>query len=357
MQDPMSVTENPRLYKTLLGGGIITTFIMTIATILLWGNLFFDEIFDEGQTVLVILVTYLLLSLKEQRENEVGALFSYGRALIAVPSGLHFAPFGLMQLRKGPRTAQEFQCPGEPEKVQKTDDKVPLEPEMVRPIRIVTGGSNANTKGDILDTRMTLILSFFVRWAVTDVLLYASYYGDTSQIEKQVRDIAEAVLAEIAVGHSPASFIAALPDINKRLTKEIAQRFKDSGVRIISTRLISPDISHEVSTALADIPKARAETEQVKIRAEGKKVDLTKVGEGDGAARLAMLSAEAKGQKAIMDALGVKGDAVLASEAVGKVLTQTDVLVMGQSGTADAMGLVKAAQSALNSGVKKGASS
>ena len=292
---------------------------------------------------------YLALSFRVVRADEVGAMFFYGKALKILQPGLHFTPLWLMQIKKGPRTVQEFQCPGEPENVQKTGDEVPLQDGMVRPIRVVTGGHNPSSADTILNTRMTMTLSFFVQWAITDVLDYVSNYGTDKDVEKQVRDIGEAILAEIAVRHSPASFIDDLLNVNKELASTVTKRFRNSGVRIISTRLISPDVSHDVSKALADIPKVRAEAEQAKHRAEGEKVSLTKQGEGKAAAELALLRARSKGQKDMAVALGVTGEAILASEAVRGLSDKTDVLVVGaEGGMKDVMGLVKGAQSALN---------
>lgn len=354
---PANVVPDPELYRVLFYCGIVAIVTMTVITGMLWGSLFFGDYFDGGQTALLFLVMYILLSFKEVRANEVGAAFCYGKALQVIPSGSHFVPFGLMQIKKGPRTVQEFQCPSEPEKVQKTGDEVPLQEGMVRPIRVVTGGPKDSKAGDLLNTRMTLTLSFFVQWAITDVLDYTSNYGDSAQVEKQVRDIGEAILAEIAVANSPASFIDNLLKTNRRLAEGMDKRFENSGVHIIAARLLSPDISRGVSTALANIPKVRAEAEQAKITSEGEKTRLTNEGAGKAAAELAMLTAKADGRKKMMDALGVDGNAVLASEAVNGILDKTDVLVMGQGGTTDAMGLVKAAQSALNSGKTKGVQS
>lgn len=352
--NPATITPNSSLYWVLMVLGIGALMALCFTAWKSLGVLFHEEVFDAGQIEFVIAATYLALSFKQVGADEVGAAFFYGKALVTLGSGPHFIPFLLMQIRKGPRTVQEFQCPDEPEKVQKTDDGVPLQEGKVRPIRVVTGGAISAKQDDILNTRMTLTLSFFVRWCVADVLYYASYYGSKEEVEKQVRDIGEAVLAEIAVSHSPASFIDDLKKINDILAKDVGDRFKQSGVKIITTRLISPDITHSVSGALAGIAQTAAEARQVAIRAEGEMTKLIKEGEGRAAAIKAKLLAEAEGRRAMVDALGVDGNAVLASEAVEGILAQTDVLVMGQGGTTDAMCLVKAAQSALNSGKKGG---
>ncbi|MFZ2500649.1 MAG: SPFH domain-containing protein [Minisyncoccia bacterium] len=351
--NPTPIRPDPKLYIALWYCGIAIIVTIITASWLLWGTLFFGGNFDTGQTMLIVAALYLSISVKEERENEVGAAFCYGKALVELPSGLHFIPLWLMQIRTGPRTVKEFQCPGDPEIVQKTDDKEQLKEGMVRPIRVVTGGKKEDNT-DILNARMTISLSFFVRWAITDVLTYASNYGSPDEIEKQVRDIGEAVLAEDAVKHTPSSFIDGLLTINNHLTEQVAGRFANAGIRIISTRLISPDVSHEVSMALADIPKARAAAEKAMILAEGEKVRRTKEGEGDAAAIKTKLFAEAEGRKEMMKKLGIDGHAVLASEAVKNINDKADVVVLGQGGIADAIGLVKAAQTILNPKKKEG---
>ncbi|MEK7604485.1 MAG: SPFH domain-containing protein [Patescibacteria group bacterium] len=313
--------------------------------------------FDGGPTTLLAVVLYLALSLRKVAEDRVGAAFSYGKALKELPSGLHFLPFGLMQMRLAPRPVQQFQCPGDPEKVFKGDDTAQLPEGMVRAIRVVTGskGPEGHSADAVLSTRMTVTLSFWVQWAVKNVLLYASNYSDEKQVEKQVRDIAEAVLAEVAVGHTPASFIDHLPTINAALVTTIGDRFENSGVSIIATRMISPDISHGVSSALAGIPIERANAAQTVIKAGAEKTRLTEEGAGRAAAELALLKAQATGRKEMMEALKVDGEAVLASEAVRGLSDKTDVLVAGaEGGMRDMMGLVKGAQSALGSSKKGG---
>lgn len=344
---PANVLPHPALYWFFWGVGVAMAVIMLRTALKTWGVSLYDG-FDGGPTALLFVLIYLAFSEKIVRENEVAAAFSYGKALVVLTSGLHFVPFGLMQIRKGPRTVQEFQCPADPEKVLKEDDKKDLPAGMVRPIRVVTGGPQKGRGDDLLNTRMTIVVNFFVQWAITDVLDYASNYGSVAEVQKQVRDIGEALLAEIAVEHSTASFIDGLQDINSQLATGMRKRFKNSGVRIISTRQVSPDVSHPVSTALAAIPIAKATAKQVVIGSEGEKTRLKNVGDGVAVAELALLNAKATGRKANMDALDVDGEAVLASEAVRELSAKTDVLVVGaKGGMKDVMGLIKGAQSAL----------
>ncbi|MDE1925379.1 MAG: hypothetical protein KGH79_04375 [Patescibacteria group bacterium] len=352
---PTKVNPNPKLYWLLWFCGVAIVIIPLIIALVGWSYPLFDKFgmnFEGGPTAILFDLVFFALSLKEVPANKVAAAFCYGGALVILPSGLHFVPFLLMQIKDGPRPVQEFQCPGEPENVFKGDDKEPLPAGMVRPIRVVTGGPKTEGgKDGLLNERMTIVLNFVVQWAITDVLDYVSNYGSVAEVEKQVRDIGEALLAEVAVSHSAESFIDNLPKTNDHLVTKIGERFENSGVKIISTRLISPDVSHEVSKALAGIPEERAKAQQTVIKSEADKTRRTKEGEGTAAAEFALLDAQAKGRREIMKRLRVSGEAVLASEAVRGLSDKTDVLVAGaEGGMKDVMSIVKGAQGALQSG-------
>ena len=277
-RNPANVSLDQKFYWVLWVSGVIIIAGILFVAWMMWNvQLFnkFDIIFDGGSTMILIATVYLAFSLKGVRADEVAGAFCYGKALVRLVSGLHFVPFGLMQIAKASRTVQEFQCPGEPEKVFKGDDSEVLPLGMVRPIRAVTRAPSGKEK-DILDARMTLVVNFVIQYAVIDIFDYIANFGSKEYIEGQMRDIGEVTIVEDVTQNTPSSFIKNLPEINKKLAKEIKDRFKNSGVKIISVRLISPDISHKVSTALANIPIARAEARQMEFRAEGQKTKTTK---------------------------------------------------------------------------------
>ncbi len=346
------VPEYPTLYLILLGLGGTIMAGLAITAWKVWGSMLHEEerlgiTFDAGPTIVLFVATYLVLSLKEVPANQVAGAFFYGKALSRLEPGLQFVPFGLMQVRAAPREVQQFQCPGEPEMVQKGDDKIPLESSgKVRPIRAVTRAAR-DGETDVLDTRMTLELNFVVQYAITDIFDFIANYGNKEVIEKQLRDIGETTLAEEVVMNTPRTLLERLPEINTSLVLKIKERFRNAGVDIISARLISPDITHRVSEALADTPIEREKAKQAVIR-----------GEGAAQVELSLLSARAQGRKKMKEALEVTGADVLAAEATRDVLEKTDVLVVGaEGGMRDVMGLVKGAQSALNSSKGKGSQS
>ncbi len=352
-QGPAPVLGDHELYKKLLFAGIaIIGALLILAWITQNRSLKFGEIeFNGGLTFFELALFYSILSFKTASADAIAGAYCYGRALSKLGSGPHFLPFGLMQIKSKSRLVQEFQCPGEPEKVFRGHDNEPLtDKDMVRPIRVVTRAPDPDpTKGEtgILDAQMTLIVSFVVQYAITDIFNFVANFGDEKQVEKQVRDIGEIIIAEVASGTTPAGFIKKLPETNDALRKKMRDRLNHLGITIESVRLISPDVSLAVSNALAGIPVARATAEQEVITAEADKTKAIKAGEGVASATRAKLMAEAEGRKKMLDALGVSGEAVLASETAKSLINANTVVVGAGGGMTDLMGVVKAAQTVL----------
>lgn len=349
---PADVREDETLYTKLWWAGFafnITLVLLAIpcSFVTVGSGVFTMHL---GTMVLMGACAYLWLSLKTVGADEIGGALFYGKALKKLSSGLHFAPWGLMQVRPAPSTVRQFQGPGEPEDVQKTDDSVALEPGKVRPIRAVTRAP-LDSENRILDAQMTLMLGFVIQYQIVDIFDFLRNYGTVEEVERQLRDIGETLLGEEASRNTPNSFIEKLRRLNKSLTKRTVERFQNSGVNIVSTRVNSPDVSHSVSSDLAGIPSAHAKAEQVKAASTGRRVQLINEGQGAAQAEKDLLIARAEGRKKMMDDLKVSGDAVLASEAAREVLKETDVLMLGgESGVADVMKIMKGAQTALNTG-------
>lgn len=362
--EPADVPGNPAFYAELWFFGLAIIIALSVIAWMTWDDPILDVfgiIFNEGSTLLFIATIYLILSLKEVSAHEIAGAFCYGKALAPISPGLHFVPLGLMQIKSVSRTVQEFQCPGEPEIVYKGDDKDELPVGMVRPIRAVTRAPKSKKtnkkenetateeeEGGVLDTQMTLSINFVVQYAINDVFDFVSNFGNKEEIEKQLRDVGEIQIVEDITQNTAAGFIKKLPEINAKLVGEVRKRFLNSGINIISVRLISPDITHGVSEALANVPKERADAQAVVIRASGEEIRLTKVGAGTAAAERSLLTARAEGRKLMMDKLGVDGASVLAAEAVRDISSKTNVIVTGgEGGMRDMLSLVIGAKSAL----------
>lgn len=355
--------ESKFLYFVLWGLGIAVLIALGVGAKLFWDvNLI--TYFDLGPSCVAIALILLATSIKTRGLNQYGIAFFYKRPLKLLSVGPHLIPIGVMQFETYSKEIQEFQCPDEPDKVFKGHDSDTLPDGQVRPIRITTGAPKRNSKtgetirkGGVLAVQSTFIASFVFRWRIqaggknifrTLQTLGLSFKDIKTQVEKQLRDIGEAVVAEYASEKTMEQFIAGLRKVNAALLEESSTRFGDTGIEIISALLISPDLGQTTSESLATIPKARADAQNKIVLAEAKEIELTRAGVGNANAARALLDAKASGQKRIMEALDVSGESVLASEAVAGLSEKTDVIIAGaQGGMTDVMGLVKGAESAL----------
>lgn len=346
---PTNVTPNRGLYAFLWVCGLAI-----IGVLLLISWLTRDVLllrvgaieFDSGLTALELAFFYAALSFRMAPTDTSAGAYCYGKALVRLSSGPHFVPCGLMQFATRSRLVQEFQCPGEPERVFRGHDNEALPPGMVRPIRVVT----REPKGDetsILDAQMSPVVSFVVQYVIYDLLDFNANFGSTEQVEKQTRDIGEIIIAERASNTTPAGLIRELPKINETLIGEMGTRLNHLGIKIISVRMVSPDISRKVSEALAGIPEERAKAQQTVIKAGAEETRLTKEGAGKASAKQAMLTAEALGRRKMMEELKVTGAEVLAAETANALVNAGTVVVGAGGGMQDLMGVVKAAQTAL----------
>lgn len=310
--------------------------------------------FTVGPGCVLAVVAYTYLSLHQIDTDRHGGIYFFGMPLIRVSSGLKYAPAFLTQVRTVSAHMQEFQFPADPELVYRGSDKDELPSitidekpqQMVRPIRMVTRAPTNKETGH-LDVQMTLVVNFVVQFQITDIFDFITNFGDIPYLARQLRDVGEATLAEDITKRTAGKVVTELPAINLHLFSEIQARLQKAGVQIRSARMLSPDITHEVSTAFANVPIKRAEAEQTRISAAAERDKRTEEGVGTANARRALLTAEALGRKQMMDELSVSGETVVASETARDGLKEADVIVVGAEGLKDAMGFVKAAQSAM----------
>jgi len=82
-----------------------------------------------------ILSMYIVFSIKFVRSNEIGAMFLLGKEWRVVGAGWWIVPIGFATMQVYSTEGQQREFPGEPEKVQRLEDK-PLEEDEVRAIHI-----------------------------------------------------------------------------------------------------------------------------------------------------------------------------------------------------------------------------
>ncbi len=335
------IMVEPWIYSATLIGYTIVALILAILAVS-FGDV--NSTFGWGGAVLGLLVMHFLFSFSQVNENERAGVLFFGAPVREFNPGFVFHPMGILELKKLPKSPIQVQFPGDPEKVYKGSDeeyfKLPEDGRKghVLPIRAVTGKSKGDTAGEagILNSQMTLEVTFYVRWVIEQFWLYLVTVGDQEETNRQFRDSGERVIIQEIAKRTVAEVVEELHAINDALATRFEEITQDYGVKIVETAMLSPDINHKVNESLRDVVNAKAKGIQTVIAANAERVRLTEIGAGEAAAKLAELDALSKGAKA----LGVfAGDVIDLEKTRAMAQGNATVIVDGGSKASGIVGL------------------
>ena len=319
--------SNPRLYWGSIIAFAALVLILSIIGVLmsLSGNIF-------GYGLIFAAVVWLGLSIRVLELEDIGGVTLFGIALKNVSSGPTLVPNGLQRLRLYKRTVQQRQFPGDKEEIFGGDDKDPLPPGMVRPLRIMTG--EPEDVNSVLDIQMAVELQYYLRIQISDPLKFALQFGDLEEFWRQIRDTGDRVLTrKISQIPGVGVLIQEISNLMEDMTKKFEEIAKKGGVTIVETGLNSPDITHSLSKAVRDIGITRAQATATKVAAEAEKVRLTEEGEGRAAAEAILI-------EKISEKLETAGEAAQAVY-IGERGLGDKTTILGTEGLAQAFGLGK----------------
>lgn len=342
---------------------------------------------NVGVTILILQALHLGGSLKSIGVNDLAGFSLFGRPWFIPKSGLYVVPLWLLKLIRADRNYKDARFPGPANKIFRVSrtqqeareggDMPPQEKDMVRPIFVMTGEPRL-TKPDLkalkesgeenpLDRQLSVEIAYFVRYRPDQEYggifrIARNLASQTGNIDERIKDLvqeqSERDMKAVLSRHTPATIIENWELINKVFVMKLRLVAMRLGIDVDKSGggLDDLNVSHPTAEAQAEVTREQFRRLATITKAEAEKVKRQKEREGDAAGELAWLNAQAKGRKAMKDALGVEGDAVLASEAVRGILKETDVILAGgEGGMGDVMRLVKGAQSAFNSGTKRSA--
>lgn len=261
-----------------------------------------------GGAVIATIVVHIVASVRSVAENQIGGILFYGAPVMELKPGLVFVPLGIFQFVVLPSAPFQVQFPEDPEKVFKGSDAEYFEKgedarKLLRlPIRITTGSPRENTKDErsILDTQMTLEVTFFVRFRVENFWVFLIRVGSFAEATRQLRDSGESALTEQISSRTPHLVIEELATmINGALLAKINTITEDWAIEVVEAAMLSPDLTKELSAQLRQTAVAKAVTAQRIIAAGATEVEIARTGAGDASAKLAMLKALAEGANAL----------------------------------------------------------
>lgn len=302
----------PHYYPfTIIGYLVLQALLLNVA--LTFSDL--SVAFSWGGALVTLQLSHLWLSLKYVKENELGGVLFYGRP-VSLVSGLVLVPIGLLNLKTLPKTLNQDQFPGDPQIVWKSPDEAyfKLEKEerdrYVLPIRALTATPKETDTRSILNTQMTVEVTFYVKWTIEQFWIFLVRIGAVEELIRQLRDSGERVLVQQIAALTPLEIQPNLNTINTALCNELEKITQDSGIRINEAAMLSPDLTRDVNVAMRNIAVEKARAQQLIVQAEAsaqatiltaeaEKKRLSLEGDGNAHATQAELGALAEGAKAL----------------------------------------------------------
>lgn len=302
-----------------------------------------------------LLLVYYVTSLQKTETGQRGGITVLEQPARETGPGWFFVPRFFAEIDWMPAYTSQDQFPADPEKVSKRDDDLGLLDDEFRPIRAMTAGESEEDGDDPLNTRLTLEVTFAVRWRLREGGFFDLYVKIPGRrwpeklvaIRQQMRDTGETELIEEITERTPYRVNKDMHLLNDALKSELQTAVETWGIEIEEARMQAPDFPHKVNIALARIAEARANKVATETDAAGEKTRLTRIGEGEAAAmtvkaeaRKREIAAEGEGLKLAADALGMTGADYRAGQVAIETIGEGDV-ILGAEGLVQVMGLGK----------------
>lgn len=297
--------------------------------------------FNPQMILLLAELLYIAAGFRSIPTDRAAGLDFAGTPVKQFGNGLKWYPWLVFNLTTESALLVQAEFPGDADHVFWGGEEKELTDGKVRPIYILTGenpGSNLPT-----DLQTNLGASALVRFQLVSQryfdlvrnvapvdeangsVIRETMTGNSSvtprllEVLRQLRDTGARYMGEVIgkLSYNEITLHRALLD--EWLFNRIKLEMIPWGLELREAGFTQLNPGHDYNKALQDRSAASITRDAIVLQAEGDKRKLELLGEGTAAARLALLKAEAEGQKKIRDGLGVSGEQVLAAD-VGKEL-------------------------------------
>lgn len=268
-------------------------------------------------SLLLLTITYLILSLKRVEANEIGCVLLFGKPLFQVGPGLAFAPIAFYDLKKETGLVIQERFP---------------EDNAKNSIRIIHGHPDSHSHNP-LHTQLTTPVTIVVRYRIVNFVVFIQIIGSREELKKQMRDAIVAKARYEFAKRSVSENLQRIEEINDLLQDSLYDFTKDWGVDLSSVQIESIDTT-EIDEALLKIPRAEFDKREAIIKAEGtgeaEKIKREFIGIGDAKAMELMLFAKASGYKEIAKKLNMEsGQTLIYVDLISNVLSGAKLNFIG----------------------------
>jgi len=229
----------------------------------------------------------------------------FGKPTRELKTGFQFMPWGVMKKHtlKDARDLIQIQAPAPPELIQWTDEKIPLEPGMFRPLYVISGPPDENgNPDDLMNKRAQFGISYYGTATVDNALRFLIRFGTVEKFIDFAREYGDSSLNVLFQDKSASAILDNRQQISDRFDNQIRNRTRNLGVRIHPFEVTAYNLSHELAAAMRDYVEVGYRVKTGEAEAGLARVRLTEEGEGKAAAEKAMLLAKADGEAAMLTA-------------------------------------------------------
>lgn len=339
---------------------------------------------NVGVAILLLQVLHFVKSLRSIGVDDLAGFSLFGRPWFEPKPGLYLVPWGILKLIRADRNYKDMRFPGPADKIfrvsKKTQDErkeggdMPPE-DRFRPIFVMTGEPRLTTEekseleksggGNPLDRQLSVEISYFVRYRPDQKYggifrIARNLSAQTENINQRILDLiqeqSERDIKAVLSRHTPATIVENWDLINKVFVAKIRLAVMRLGINVDKSGGGLDDLnpSRETNEDQAEVTRELFKKLATITRAEAKREELIRVGEGTGRAEQLRLEGLAKGYKKIMEDAQVDGASVIASETVKASLDKTKAFVVGTAGVKELFGLAAAGKEFFSSDSKKG---
>ena len=341
-------------------------------------------------------ILYVIGSCRIVGPDETAAVILLGLPTNNASAGLQFVPFGIMWLERFSRLVEQLEIPGEPQKIWRlvdekgTDLPIPedkLEEGFKPPFRITFAQSpsvgsintlneevgrlglksgvtfnpdisNGDREDGLHTRRITAEVVLIIRYRINDAMTFVSVIGDRDGANRQIEDLAVALISRVFTKISVAQALHNLTWASHLLTEELKKRVgadygeqESWGLDLETAQVKLVGFNHSLNKAITAAGEATYKKKATITDAEATSEKLRLEGEGTGAAEKAVLVARTRGLQEMSTSLGVSGSLVLGTEAARAITANPGqkTIIAGAGGFSELIGAAAAIGEAVKS--------
>ncbi|MFM2381415.1 MAG: hypothetical protein RLZZ76_182 [Candidatus Parcubacteria bacterium] len=307
----------------------------------------------------ISIIAYLLCGFAAVETDQVAGLDFFGKPVFQFSNGLKWFPYLVFNFIKESAFLVQAEFPGDANHVHWDGEKTTLPLGSVRPIYLLTGENPTGVLPS--DKQINLGVAFNVKIQATAERFFdltkntppidmangaeilGTIVGNSNvtprllEIIRHLRDTGARIAAEIIGKLSYGEITANRELVDQWLEERLRLEVVQWGVELREGGFTTLNPGHTYNEEIQLRSGAIAKRDATITEAEGEKQKRILEGEGTANALQLQFEAEAKGKKAIRDALGVSGEAVLASELGEKIAENGNAVIADGLGGLGAM--------------------